>query len=257
MFAHLGALLGSASAALTTFSFVSAFVFARYTVQRCPSGAYWLLLLNPLLVDFFVSQQRQSLAFAILLLTLPSRNVALKSVAIAVTSTVHFSFVLIGPFLAFGESAYRRLLGDFNVVRVTLALAAGLVVYKYFFADSFLSVYVFARDDDTRVSGDYTHLVTSWKYSLIWVVYLVAAWLSGKPFATQRHSLAAVFLIASFVVLNFSGLSGIRLLSIAYPFFVISLQHMPVSYRVAMGGTFSLYLFVYWLYWTQLLQTTI
>jgi len=255
-YVHVADIVGSSIAALNLLSFFSAFMLSHYALTRSAHVLYGVLLFNPLLIDFFLSQQRQSLAFAVFLvvLTIPSLNAYWRLVFIFVSSTIHFSFVAIGPFLAFKEKISQFSLKYLNVITINVVLLIAVLLFRYFSEPLYTSVQLFLGDGDRE--SDYAHLVAGTKYLTIWVVYLVIAFLSGRRFLAHGSSFVAVCLISLFVICNALELSGIRLLTVAYPFFLISLKYLPFMKRILFVILFLMYMLVYWLYWTQTLVTS-
>ena len=253
LFVKLASACGSPQAAQQVIAFFSAFVVSRFTLTRSPLAVSLLLLFSPLLVDFFVSTQRQSLAFAAMLLAWPALRYSklFSGGTIFVTSMIHLSFVLLGPLIVFQRAIYRGFFKSFTVVGIGLVALAGVVAYQRFGIDPLQLAQNFSGSEIALRQDEYSHLVTGWSYTTIWLIYLSATLWSGKAFVAQPLCFPAVFLIASFVVLQFSGLSGIRLLPIAYPFALISVQYFDRKVRHPFICAFALYNAVYWVHWTQ------
>jgi hypothetical protein len=253
IFYHLTNIVNSSNTALNLISFFSALIVTRYTLLR--SNHLWLVALffNPLMIDFFISQSRISLAFAVFLLALPSASIILKLSFTFLVSTIHFSFTLIGTFLAFKDLIHTYFFRCLNTISIALTIAMVTWVYQNLDTNFLQLIYAITSFEGGR-KGDYAHMVVgSYKYLSVWILYLILVSFLGKSFWNCSSNFIAVFLILSFLVLDLADLSGIRLLPIAFPFFIISLKYFPLYKRLMFLTAFLLYVLFYWLYYMQII----
>ncbi len=250
---HIANVFNSGIMALNLISFFSAFVVTRYALIRSGNAYLVVLFFSPLMIDFFLSQSRMAFAFAVFLLALSSSRKFLRLGFIFLCSTIHFSFLVIGPLLAYKEIIYKYYSRYFNLISVSLIIITSIVAYKISEVNFLQMAYEITGYEYGR-QGDYIHVVTSSpKYLTIWLIYLIMVTISRRPFLENSSALISFALILSFITFDLMQLSGIRLLTIAYPFFIISLQYLSYYKRIIFIILYLLYTLLYWLYWTQTL----
>lgn len=211
----LGGVVESPEALLKLIAFLSSFIMVLYAVRR---SGFWIsiaLLLNPVFLDFVISQQRSAFALSILLLGLMVKSTTLKVLFFGLSAFIHtISMVVLALFF------YCRYVISFLLTK-NRALTFFFVV-----AAAFTAAFTIAFGRDVllgflgdRRSGDYEAGAHSILYAFPWLVYSLIMFFFIRRTKYDWESMFPVISIVVFFSLSFLNFYSIRFLAFALPFF--------------------------------------
>ncbi len=222
-------------------SFFSIFSLGYFTLKKSKNYLLSsLLLLNPLLVDFVMSQIRNSFALAILVLALLCENKWLKISLLIASCMIHSSAIVI-LFLIFVlnrftyEEKYKNLAA---LVFVGISVAFTLSIGK---------TYILELLGDRRAA--IVQPQSSILYSIFWVLYLCLIVYLKKLLVQDIYTKMSFTLILVFFASVVFGIYASRYLAIVLPFLIIAILSFQKTNRNILSGIlffYQLILFVYW-----------
>lgn len=223
-------------------AFCSASILTYFTVKNSREKLLIsVLLINPLFIDFILSQMRNSFALAIILLGIMSNNKILKY-ALLVSATMIHSSSLILILIIFllnridFDNKYSNIL---SLILIGITFAFALTIGKYYILDLL---------GDRR--ADQTEPQSSLLYGLFWMMFLLFILFVRKLNVQDSITKFGLVLLIIFSFSIFSGTYASRYLAIALPFLIISSSNLSKNNRVPsliMLFTFQLVLFTYWI----------
>ena len=241
--------LGSTFFALKVISafvlFTSAFMlYQRYGVLL-PS----IFLLNPLFLDFALSQLRLSFATTLLILAFGFRAPAVKVALLVIACFIHSAMpILIG---VYATARIVELRGRNWTMGRVLAVAGGVCAI-------FAFVLVFGRDALLLAIGDRRAFLyadsynsTSLAYASFWIGLLAIQLASGAGYLKVTENLFAVMILAMFVALTILNTYGSRFVAAGFPLIVASTLNLLPPYRWVVLPTFLVFQTVQFFYWFQ------
>ena len=233
----------SAEQTLLLISFICLFSIVFFICSKINFALAAIFLLNPLVVDFVMAQQRSALVFAGFLAFVNTKVFSLRMLIVFACLFIHVAFVLLlaGFFSAQVLARLRVMnLSLFNrIVHWLIAFIAALVLLLG-------KDWVLGALGDRRAGGyEGSHSIM---YAFFWfamTIYIVV-------FSRSRVNWLLDFLflfMALFMVAVLLNTYSSRYLVFALPFFIIGLASLP--FKEAVLGYFLLfcYQFVQWVYW--------
>lgn len=222
-------------------SFFSIFVISYFVFKR--SQKFFLtslLLLNPLLIDFVMSQIRNSFALAVIILGMLCHNKWAKIALLICSTMIHSSSVIIISIIfLLNKITSKRNYRDFGMLLlIALIFAIGLSVGRE---------YILTLIGDRR--SDITQPQSSILYSLFWVIYILLL-LYLKKFITENIYLKMAFvLIIVFFASVIFGTYASRYLAILLPFLIVATMSLNSNNRKFSSGILLFYQFILFTYW--------
>jgi hypothetical protein len=206
-----------------------------------------LMMLNPLFLDFALSQLRLAFAISLLLIALSMRSRVLPLCLVAAALFIHTSTPLfIGLFLVAKyverhgqEWQLHRILAIAGVVCAALIflLAFGREALLLVMEDRRASVY---SDPDSS---------SSLMYVSFWFGLLAMQCLAGREYLRRPDNLYAAMILFLFVGLTMLGTYGSRFAAAAYPVVVAATLNLPAENRNVVLPTFLAFQIIQLLYW--------
>lgn len=230
---------------LSGISLLCLFCFAYFMARRHGPLAV-LLLVNPLVVDFALSQLRMALAVSIVMLALFSGRRLAIAAAVVIASFIHTSIVLFVVMYLVAVQAGKWV----NRMRLPastlgyIAMAGGLLVALLIGP---LRETVLSTMNDRRV--DYEMAAASLSYASFWIVLLAAVPLQPKAFYRDSMNLLAVACLSTFVFSTLLGVFAARFLSATMPALLGAMLGMGRPVREMVVLAYLLFMALQWIYW--------
>ena len=233
----------NAEQALIFISFISLFPIVLFVCSKINFALAAIFLLNPLVVDFVMAQQRSALAFAGFLAFVNTKAFPIRMLILFACLFIHVAFVLLlAGFLSAKALARLRVmnLSLFNrAAHWLIAFIAALVL-------------LFSKDLILGALGDRRAGGYEGSHSIMYAFFWFAMTIYIVVFSRSRVDWLLDFLflfIALFMVAVLLNTYSSRYLVFALPFFIIALASLP--FKEAVLGYFLLfcYQFVQWIHW--------
>ncbi len=209
----------SPEAFFSSLAIVSLTIVCFY-ISKLSNYKYIILLINPVSLDFFLSQQRSALCFVIILLFL-FINKKIKYIFLFFLPLIHsLSAMLLALFYFIENLINLKRNKKYNIL---LVLIFSLVFSVFLaFGRSLLSSYT----DDSRF-GEYDIIVNSYLYLAPWVIYFFWFILFSKEKNINFYFL--VCFLSIYLLLSVFDFYAIRFLAMSIPFMLANLNNL--SYR--------------------------
>lgn len=188
-----------------------------FYISKLSHYKYIVLLINPVSLDFFLSQQRSALCFVVIL---------------AFLSTVKKSKYILLMFLPLIHSLSAMLLLIFyfveNFINVKSKLILNFLLIFFFslvcsifiaFGRTLLSAYT----DDSRF-GEYDVMVNSYLYLMPWIIYYF--WFVFLSRNKDRNYYLLICFLGIYVILTIFDFYAIRFLAMTIPFMIANLNNL-------------------------------
>lgn len=230
---------------LSGISLLCLFCFAYFLARRHGPLAM-LLLINPLVIDFALSQLRMALAVSIVMLALFSGRRLVIAAAVITASFVHTSIVLFVVMYLVAVQAGKWVRKS-RLPASTLgyiAMAGGLLVALLIGP---LRETVLSTMNDRRV--EYEMEAASLSYASFWIMLLAAVPLQGKAFYRDSMNLLAVACLSTFVFATVLGVFAARFLSATMPALLGAMLTMGRPVRELAVLAYLLFMVLQWNYW--------
>lgn len=230
---------------LSGVSLLCLFCFAYFLARRHGPLAM-LLLINPLVVDFALSQLRMALAVSIVMLALFSGRRLVIAAAAVTASFVHTSIVLFVVMYLVAVQAgkwVRRMRLPASTLGY-IAMAGGLLVALLIGP---LRETVLSTMNDRRV--EYEIAAASLSYASFWIVLLAAVPLQGNAFYRDSMNRLAVACLSTFVFATLLGVFAARFLSATMPALLGAMLNMGRPVRELAVLAYLLFMVLQWTYW--------
>jgi hypothetical protein len=188
-----------------------------FYIFNLSNGIYIVLLINPVSLDFFLSQQRSALCFVVLLSFVYFYK-KVKYILFLFLPLIHsLSAMLLALFYFVENFINLKLNRKYNIVLVLLFS----LIFSLFlaFGRSLLSAYT----DDSRF-GDYEVIVNSYLYLAPWFVYFIWFVVFSK-----RENLNFYFLVcflSIYLFLSVFDFYAIRFLAMSIPFMLANINNL-------------------------------
>lgn len=219
--------------------------FAYFLARRHGPLAI-LLLINPLVVDFAVSQLRMAMAVSIVMLGLFSGRRLVIAAAMFTACFIHTSIVLFIVMYLIPVQA-GKWIGRANVPAATfgyIAMGGGLLVALVIGP---LREVVLTRMNDRR--AEYEMVAASVSYISFWILLLAAVPFQGKAFYRDNMNLLAISCLSTVVSATFLGVFAARFISATIPALFNAMLTMGRPVRELVVLAYLLFLVLQWTYW--------
>lgn len=232
--------------AFFTMSVLAVAAVAYVLLRRTRNPLVLVIFINPAMLDFFISQGRSALAFAIMLLFY-FRSLPVAIAGIALAATIHTSMGLMLVPLAI-DVVRRRTFGNRDESAGShlwplIAVATGvfLAVFQIFILD-----FVGDRRSDYAVDnlGGGILFVLGW--TLLGVVFYIC---NGSR--SRLEGIAATFFVALFASSSALNLYSHRYIAYFLPFMALAIGNAdtPRERRILFLAAYTLFGIVYFAYW--------
>ncbi|WP_180084048.1 hypothetical protein [Acinetobacter sp. YH12157] len=235
----------SAEFFFTLLSFFSLFIITKYLLSNNVRFAYILFLINPVFLDFVLSQQRNALVFSVFMLILSFRSKVLKLFFLLLPLIHSLSvFLIVIYFLhnyiieTYNSIFKKKIVVDIFLLVFSLSLSLIMV-----FGRSYLSGF----SDDNRL-GEYEVVVNSTLYILPWIFYLYFLVFFTKE--VSKNYIYMFLFLSMYIWLTIFEFYAIRFLAMSMPFFIIILSKF--RYRAILSLLFSIHQLILLFYWLKL-----
>ncbi len=227
------------------FAFISYFVFKHVGFHVSA-----LLLYNPLIIDFVMSQQRSALAFSIFLLSLSSKRVSSLYIMMFCAVFIHTASVVLYSsyfFAKYLESRFSLITYRKNLRNILL-----IFIVMLFLISSKQAVLSFIGDRRAYLEAVQVSFLFSMVWMLVSVYFILFSRISNSNYIYLYLFFAFDFL---FLIGTFSGEYSLRFLTFAVPFLIISLASFlrRIEFCVIFYLIIS-YQFIQWVYWWKFFQ---
>ncbi|WP_163131687.1 hypothetical protein [Agarivorans sp. Alg241-V36] len=215
---------------------ISSFVFVR--VNKLYAA---LLLVNPLLIDLVMAQQRSALALSLFLLAIPRANQHLKAMLFVMGVFTHAVFLFMSALYYLSKLLSQREREESSNQFYTLAV---IVVVA--------AVFIFGKDVLLALLGDRRAGVSgksvSFLYAAFWIVALfyVAAFHKEVPY---YHTYMCLFFLTLFLFATLSGQYSSRYIALGYPFFIVTMGSFERNKSLVLFLGLLMYQYLQWIYW--------
>ncbi len=227
---------------LWSLSFFMVFTVSLFLLKHIHPLLVLLFLFNPLLVDFFMSQHRNALAFTLLLwaIIVGPRHTLMFLVIAIISVFIHTSSILIFPVYYLGWLLAKKYKGvNFKLYTSFLAFSFAITVV----AGKAL-VLTYFGDRRADIDGDAVSLL----YSFFWFLLLPMLLFFYHGNKTAFFSFV-VFNLVIFILFTIVGDYSSRFLVIQYPFLLIALAGIKGSAGFMLFSFLFIYQSVQWVYW--------
>lgn len=233
-----------ATTALNTISFICTFIVSFYILKNSKWYISVLLIINPILIDLFLSQHRSALALTIFVFSIQRSNKYIQFSLLFLSCFIHtFFFALSFIYLISQYIDYR--LKKQKLIQVTnffvfLTLSLSIVLGK----DILLSLL-----NDRRAGGIGESV--SFLYASFWLFVLLIISTLCNPLLNRAISLSVALLMLFSITTLFGGYSA-RYLTLAYPFIIVSVSSIKSVYPIVFFMSIFLYQSVQWIFWLRI-----
>lgn len=209
--------LGVSAEVFFSFLAVLSITIVSFYISKYSSYKYIILLINPVSLDFFLSQQRSALCFVILLFFLLVNN-KIKYLFLIFLPLIHsLSTMLIGLFYFIENFLNLKRKVNYNLLLVFL-FSLGFSIFLAF-GRSLLSSYT----DDSRF-GEYATVVNSYLYLAPWFFYLIFFVVFTKNKSINFYLF--VCFLSIYLLLSVFDFYAIRFLAMSIPFLLANLNQL-------------------------------
>jgi len=240
-------------AALYGVSFLTVFVYASFLLKRVEFYIAMIFLINPMSVDFFMSQLRNAVAFSLLLIAYDiyesNREKVILPILILILATfIHMSMPI---FIGVYYILYRldQKIEDKKYYLVSLILALFMALFM-----KYGSLALLAAIGDRHAGYDEYIEAASISYSITWfIIAVILATFANFSSSYERIFVAyAITFMAFFFFASVLNIFAARYVAVTMPMIIIAIKYLPKHIK---QGTYLL-LFVYTIYsfkyWLQL-----
>jgi len=233
----------SAEQALLLISFFCILAIVVFVSSKVNFTLAAIFLLNPLIVDFVMAQQRSALAFAGFLAFVSTKANVLRILIVSGCMFIHVAFglLLVGYVLA-GAVARLRVANSPLVNRAAHLLIAFIAAL----------VLLLGKDFFLSAIGDRRAATSSGSQSIVYALFWLALIIYIVVFSRGRLDWLLNFtclFVSLFMVAVFLNTYSSRYLVFALPFLVIALARLPFNESVLSYFLLFCYQFVQWVYW--------
>lgn len=187
-----------------------------YVLKKVSSPLYLLLFINPVFLDFSLSQQRNFLCFLILVLSL-SFTKRTKYFLILPLPLIHsLSALLIPIFFLSGRLSFFKKKIMINILIIIFCFLLSLFI-------AFGRVYLNGYTDDARFY-DYEVQVNSITYIMPWISYL--GWFILGSKVIDKNYILTISFLSIYLFLTVFEFYGVRFLAMSIPFLIANIKNL-------------------------------
>jgi len=236
---------------LNLISFVTLFIFTLFCIQyRKPRYITFIFLLNPIVIDLVMSQQRSAFAMAVfmtgLMLSRLTGKRALLLVGGLTAQSIHFTFIIFFAIYMLAQYLSTKFLSyNFNVRKIFAVGCGILLSLSILFSRTML----YNLSDNYKFVLDYgSSTVLS---SFFWFCLLLALIVLSKRKAVRSWQYCyAIVLLTLFIIFTLSNFYNTRFLALSFPIILNSLRDTTKSAQPLLYAGLLIYqcaLYSYWL----------
>lgn len=230
--------------ALSTISFVAAFVFCFWLARRAGAAISFVLLLNPIVVDLLASQVRSALAMSIFLVLVGLRSKRVAEPALLILPAVHTATAVVVAAFAFARA---RASLDWLRVRTP---SGALLLASAFAAVIAASTVPSLLDALGDRRADAVVPVKSSAYLSAWVLLIVGMWAATRRTAANSWEAGLVFsILPAAIVMEALGQPAFRFVALLYPITLVLVSEARPTDRRLLLASFAVYHVALWLLW--------
>lgn len=223
-------------------SFISLTIIGKYIIERS-KYLYLLFLINPVSLDFFLSQQRNSLSFVLLLLLFFVFEKKYKYLLMLFLPLIHSLSALLALIFFASNLIKNKLHENFFLLNVVILNISLFLSFFLAYGRYFLAGYT----DDNRF-GEYEAEVHSLLYLFPWVMYLF--WVTFFSFKKNINYILLVFFLSMYVFLTLFEFYAVRFLAMAIPFFIVNFFN--IRFNKILMILFSIHQIILMWFWLKL-----
>jgi hypothetical protein len=226
-------------------TFLCLFCFG-YFIARRHGPLSMLLLVNPLVVDFAMSQLRMALAISVIMLAFFSGRRLLVAAAAVLACFIHTAIVLfVGMYLVAAQAGkWARRMRLPPPTPGYIAMAGGLLVALLIGP---LREAVLTGVGDRRT--EYEMAAATLSYASFWILLLAAVPLQRRVFYDDDVNLLAVACLSAFVFSTLIGVFGARFISATMPLLLCATLAFGRPLRELAVLAYLFFMALQWIYW--------
>jgi len=238
-------------AVLYGISFLTVFVYASFLIKRVEFYVAMIFLLNPMSVDYFISQLRNAVAFSLLLIAYDiyennREKVKLPIFILILATLIHMSMPI---FIGIYYLLYRlnEKIEDKKYYLVALATALIIAIFMKYGSTLLLSAI-----GDRHAGYDEYITASSVAYSIAWfVIAIILATFAEFSNKYERILVAyAITVMGFYFFASLLDIFAVRYVTVIMPVIILTIGYLPKHIK---QGTYlfllvyNLYSFKYWL----------
>lgn len=201
-----------------------------------------ILLLNPLMVDFIMSQLRNSFALSIIVLAFLSKNRWIKLILLLSSTMIHSSSVIIIFLIIILDNINYK--GKYKTLGILVFIAVSIA-----FTLSLGREYILSLLGDRR--AEIQQPTSSILYSIFWMLYIsLIIYLKKLDVRDLPTKLSFTITLIFFASVIF-GTYASRYLAILLPFLIITVLSLNQKNRNFSTGILFFYQIILFTYWTN------
>lgn len=212
-----GAKLGLSPEVFFSIIAVFSLTIVCFYISKFSNYKYLFLLINPVSLDFFLSQQRSALCFSILVFTLFFLS-KVKYIILLFLPLIHSISSMLFALFYFVSEVLKP--GNKKIYNIVFVIVISLF-FSFFLAygRSLLSSYT----DDARL-GEYNTIVNSYVYLAPWFFYYL--WFMFLSKNDDKNYYFLICFLSIYLLLSILDFYAIRFLAMAIPFMLVNLPNL-------------------------------
>ncbi|MES2300363.1 MAG: hypothetical protein V4582_25235 [Pseudomonadota bacterium] len=226
-------------------TFLCLFCFARQMVLHHGAKVLWMLV-NPIVIDFVLSQLRMAFAISILFAaSWQRRRWAMLALAVLATFIHTAMFIFIGFYWLATLVSARLRDGRIGVMQARLVLLGGGIALALIIGP-FREALMTAVGDRR---AEYQLAARSLSYALFWMGLLAMMIHQAKDFFTKQDNAFAVLILTVFVAGTLLDVATLRFIAGAFPLLISAMLYFVRAERVLAIAVYVAYSCFQWYYW--------
>jgi hypothetical protein len=204
-------------------SVTSATLLIRFLLLNRVREIYLVILACPQFLSLIYENLRLGLSIGISLLTISMINSKFKYLLVFINTGIHFT----SPFTFL---IYENLNKINNIVFKNFnKIIIAIILFLYIYTESNLSIFSYFSLIHPKLieKVKYEHLVTS---NIYWLPYLFIYFILLSKRTQKCYATTAQFGIIFCFLLNFFGLSGVRVMQIFFPILILAINELRLIY---------------------------
>jgi len=238
-------------AVLYGISFFTVFVYASFLIKRVEFYVAMIFLINPMSVDFFLSQLRNAVAFSFLLIAYNiyennREKIKFPIFLLILATLIHMSMpIFIGIYYILYR--FNEKIEDKKYYLVALATALIIAIFMKYGSTLLLSAI-----GDRHAGYDEYIAASSIAYSITWfIIAIILATFAEFSNKHERILVAyAITIMGFYFFASALGIFAVRYVTVIMPIIILAIGYLPKHFK---QGTYlfllayNIYSFKYWL----------
>lgn len=228
---------------LTAMSLITLSTISYYILRNTPVMFGVILLTNPLMIDFVMSQHRNALAISLLIYAIMVDKKFIFCLLATVAAFIHTASLVIFSGYLFCEIISKNNITNKFFLKKTITIIAGIAIGLALTLGREL---ILGSIGDRRV--EYNAESVSLLYASFWFLLLAALLLFYKKKYDPIYYFT-ILNLTTFTLLAFLNTYSVRFLAIAYPFIIICIYNLKKNFPILL---FALLIFnqaIQWYFW--------